>query len=236
MKERSKYHISDIINLIVFYCVFICFTVALIVGLVDFVAGNLELHRFLFRFAFVFVMCLPYIIRKVFKMVFSRVTTIIFYIYMFLAAFLGIVLRFYDTVPVWDMVIHFLMGIVLSVFAIYILNYTIYKKDKSRHNLFFTFLFMIMFAMGIGALWEIWEFSGDVLFGLYSQRFLDQNMVPLVGQAALMDTMLDICMELSGSLIAVVAISFLTRYYKGFLKSFKIKRLKDKSEIEEIEE
>ena len=236
MKERSKYHISDIINLIVFYCVFMCFFVALVVGTVEFIAGKLEVHRFLFRIAFVFVMCLPYIIRKLFKIVFSRVTTIIFYIYMFLAAFLGIVLRFYDTVAVWDMVIHFLMGIVLSVFAIYILNYTIYKKDKSRHNLFFTFLFMIMFAMGIGALWEIWEFSGDILFGLYSQRFLDKNMMPLVGQAALMDTMLDICMELLGSIVAVFAIGLLTKYYKDFLKSFKIKRLKNKPEVEDIEE
>lgn len=235
MKEKSKYHVSDIINLIVFYCVFICFLVAFVYRTIDLIKGEVEIHRYIFIIAFIFLMCLPYLIKKIFKLAFSKITTTIFYIYMFLAAFLGNVLRLYDTTTSWDMVIHFLMGFVLAVFSLYILNYTIYKKDKSRHNMFFTCLFMILFAMGISALWEIWEFMGDLLFGLNSQRFLDQNMVPLVGQQAVMDTMMDLCMDFLGAILAVIFVLTISKFSKGFLKSFKIKKIKNK-DIEDIEE
>ena len=89
--------------------------------------------------------------------------------------------------------------------------------------------------MGISVLWEIWEFSGDLLFGLHSQRFLDENLVPLVGQKALMDTMIDFCMDLLGAVLAIVLVGVLVKINKKFLKTFTIKKLR-KKEIEEIEE
>lgn len=235
MKEKNKYHISDIINLIVFYTIFLCFFAFFVIGIVDFAQGTLPTSRLLFRIAFLFLMCLPYIIKKTFKITFSKIVSIVFYFYMFIAAFLGNVLDFYSTVPVWDLVIHFIMGVVLSIASIYILNYTIYKKDKNRHNLFFTILFMLLFSMGIGALWEIWEFCGDLIFGLNSQRYLSENLTALVGQTALLDTMLDICMDFLGTLVGILIVLLMLKIDNKFLKKFTIKKLK-KEEIENIEE
>ena len=236
MKERNKYHIADIINLVVFYTIFLCFFIFLIIGVVDFFGGNLVLSKLLFRTSFVLLMCLPYIIKKIFKITFSRVVSIVFYLYMFLSAFLGNVLELYNTNPAWDMVIHFLMGLVISMASIYILNFTVYKKDKSRHNLFFTFLFMILFSMGISALWEIWEFSGDFIFGLNSQRYMAESLVPFIGQNALLDTMQDLIFDFLGSILGVVVISIILKFDKKILKRFTIKKLKHKEEIEDIEE
>ena len=236
MKERSKYHVADIINLVVFYSVFICLLVAFIIGTKDLIAGTLPLSKFFFRLAFLIVICLPFALKKIFKVTFSRVASTVYYLFIFLSAFLGNILELYNTTPAWDMVIHFLMGALIAVYSIYLLNGTIYKKDKSRHNLFFTIVFMILFSVGIGALWEIWEFCGDIIFGLNSQRFLDASLTPLVGQQALLDTMIDICMDTLGAITGVLFTLVMIKVNKRFLKSFVITKLKNKEEIENIEE
>lgn len=236
MKEKNKYHIADIVNIIVFYCVATCFVVALIMGIVQYAQGDLELKKVLFRTSFVLLMCVPYLIKKVFKVTFSRVVSIIFYLYMFLAAFLGNVLEFYITMAEWDMFIHFLMGMALSVLSIYLLNATIYKKDKSRHNMFFTAIFMIIFAMGVGALWEIWEFCGDLIFDINAQKYLKYGEL-LVGREAIFDTMMDLVMDFLGAITGVVFTFVMIKINKRFLKTFTIKKLRDsEQEIENIEE
>lgn len=237
MKEKNKYHIADITNIIIFYSVFICLFVASIIGIVKCAEGSLAVHNAIFRVLFVLLMSLPYLIKKLFKITFSRVVSIVYYIYIFLSAFLGNVLEFYIKIPEWDMFIHFLMGAILSVLSIYILNYTIYKKDKNRHNITFTFLFMLMFAMGIGALWELYEFTGDLLFNIGAQRYLDVTTgTLLIGQKALLDTMLDLFMDFLGAISGILFTLILIKTNKRFLKTFVITKLKTNSEVEEIEE
>ena len=237
MKEKHKYHISDIVNIILFYCVFTCFVVSLILGVVDTIRGNLEVHKLCFRISFVILVCLPYIIKKIFKVSFSRVVSIVFYLYMFLAAFLGNVLELYRKIYEWDMIIHFLMGAVLAVLSIYLLNLTIYKKDVSRHNLFFTFIFMIAFALGISVLWELFEFTGDLLFNLGAQRYVDYSGTLLIGREAIFDTMMDFVMDFSGAIVGVIFTAIMIKYNKRFLKTFVIKKLKkSEKEVEDIEE
>ena len=232
MKERQKYHIWDIVNISIFYTIFILFFSFCIIGVVDFVNGNLPVERMIYRFALTILMCVPYAIKKIFKISFSKLVSSIYYLYMFLAGFLGVVINLYAKLVWWDILIHFLMGAVIAVLSIYILNYTIYRKDKSKHNLFFTFLFMIMFSMGVGALWEIVEFFGDLLFGLNLQRF-----VGYVGAKAVFDTMLDLCIDLIGAICGVLFTVVAIKIDKKFLKTFYIKKLKNKEqEIESIEE
>lgn len=236
MKEKHKYHIADIANIIIFYSVLICFIVFAIIGIIGVIDGTLQVYKLCFRLAFVILMFVPYVIKKIFRVTFSRVTTSVFYLFMFLSAFLGNVLEFYRRFYEWDMIIHFIMGVLLSVLSIYILNLTIYKKG-SKHNLFFTFLFMIAFATCVGALWEIWEFSGDILFDLGSQRYVEYDGTLLVGKKALFDTMMDIIMDLSGAIVGVLFTAVMLKIDKRFLKSFTIKKLKNfEPEIEDIEE
>ena len=232
MKEIHKYHIWDIINIAIFYTIFVTFLVSCVMGVVKFSNGQLTIDRVIYRFALTILMCLPYAIKKIFNVSFSRLVSSLFYLYMFFAGFLGGIINFYTKLFWWDILIHFIMGLVISVLSIYILNLTVYKKDRAKHNLFFTFLFMICFAMAIGALWEIWEFAGDVLFSLNSQ-----NHMGAVGLSALKDTMIDLCVDFAGAICGVIFTAIAIKIDKKFLKTFYIKKLKNKEqEVESIEE
>ena len=221
MKEKNKYHIWDIINLTVFYSVFICFLVSVILGIKDFIQGSLPWVPMLQRILLLALMCLPFLIKTIFKISFSKVVTIVYYLFMFISGFLGIALSFYGKIEWWDELAHFLMGVIVAVFSIYILNFTIYRKDRSKHNLFFTAVFMISFSLAIGALWEIWEFSSDALLGTNSQRYMAGGEM-LVGQAALFDTMTDIIIDFVGAIVGVIIVLIAQKIDKNFLKSFYI--------------
>ena len=70
---------------------------------------------------------------------------------------------------------------------------------------FFVSLFALSFAVMIGVLWEIYEFSFDALLGLNMQKHSTASGLPLVGSAALCDTMSDLIIDtLSALTVAVI--------------------------------
>lgn len=237
MKEKHRYHIWDYINIVIFYSIFLAFLISSIMGIVQITNGQIQAKDLIYRFLLTLLMCVPFLIKKIFRISFSRLVSIVYYIYMFFAGFLGVVLAFYVKIEWWDILIHFLMGLLISVLSIYILNLTIYKKDKSKHNLFFTFLFMISFAMLVGVLWEIIEFTGDAIFNAGYQRYVTYSGEILIGREAIIDTMTDLLMELLGSITGVLFTAVARVVDKNFLKTFKIKKLRHlEPEVEDIEE
>lgn len=237
MKEKNKYHFWDIINLTIFYSIFLCFLVTLILGIIDYAKGLLPIKEVVYRISFLLLMCIPFAVKKIFKVSFSRVVGIVFYIYLFLASFCGVCLKFYSRIECWDMIIHFLMGVCLSVLSIYILNLTVYKKDRNKHNMFFTCLFMVCFTLGVSVVWELLEFGCDLIFDTGFQRYVTYDGVILVGQQALMDTMLDLLVDFAGALFGVVFTLVAIKIDNKFLQSFYVKKLKNSEvEVEDIEE
>lgn len=237
MKEKNRYHFWDIVNLTIFYAIFLCFFVSIILGIKDVAGGVLPLKELIYRISHLLLMCVPYLIKKIFKVSFSRVVGIVYYVYMFLAGFLGVELNFYSKYEIWDIIIHFLMGAIISVLSIYILNATVYKKDRNKHNLFFTFVFMISFTLAIGVMWEILEFACDIIFNTGFQRYITYSGQTLIGKNALKDTMVDLIMDLAGALAGVAFTCMMTSADKNFFKSFYIKKLKNQEhEVENIEE
>ena len=82
------------------------------------------------------------------------------------------------------------------------------NKDQKVHvNLspFFISLFAFCFALAVGALWEIYEFSFDALLGLNMQKHTTETGAALVGTAALADTMKDIIVDA----LAALAVSII---------------------------
>ena len=59
----------------------------------------------------------------------------------------------------------------------------------------FVSIFAFSFALAVGALWEIYEFSFDTLLGLNMQKFKDEDGTLLIGAAALRDTMGDLIID-----------------------------------------
>lgn len=137
-------------------------------------------------------------------------------IFLYMSLFLGEMGDYYNKYWWWDMLIHsgsaFLLGI-LGFLLVYVLN----EKEDVNLELHpnFIALFAFLFAIGIGTLWEIFEFFMDQAFGFNMQK------------SGLVDTMWDLIVDVIGAgVIAVLgwgyikardSNSFLERWIKEFI-------------------
>lgn len=103
------------------------------------------------------------------------------------ANLLGEIVIYYSNVLLYDKILHFLLGAILSgmIFDYYQNNSNL-KKDA----VFFT-------TMGLLAVWEIYEYSLDSFFGFQSQGIVSNGMFI---QLPLDDTMFDLIWGAIGSL------------------------------------
>ncbi|KAB7619564.1 hypothetical protein [Alkalilimnicola sp. S0819] len=142
--------------------------------------------------------------------------------FLFAALFLGEMRDFYGRFWWWDILLHtssgFLLGIV-GFLLVHVLNETeeIGLHMKPGFVAFFAFLF----ALGVGALWELFEFSMDTFFGMNMQK-------PMLGDpSGLTDTMVDLLVDAIGALVIALLgyrrlkmadrQSFLHRWLRSFI-------------------
>lgn len=120
----------------------------------------------------------------------------------FASLFLGEVRGFYD-LWWWDMVLHAVSGFLLAIVGLLlILILTKAERFDAYGHQRLTLLLMVMFALGMGATWEIAEFTLDETLGLQMQM---QEQTPLSdARAGLADTMWDMIMNGVGALSAVL--------------------------------
>lgn len=139
-------------------------------------------------------------------------------VFVYASLFLGEVHGYYLRYWWWDAVLHtgsgFLLG-VLGFLLVYILNESPNADVHMRPR--FVALFAFMFAVGMGALWEIFEFAMDQLFGMNMQK------------SGIVDTMWDLIVDSIGA--AVIALigwaylraagsnSFLERWIERFIQA-----------------
>lgn len=125
-------------------------------------------------------------------------------IFVFASLFLGEVRGYYLRFWWWDIALHTGSGLLLGIFGfllVYVLN------ENSRINVYlhirFVAMFAFLFAVAVGAMWEIFEFAMDRILGLNMQK-------PMLGDASgLTDTMWDLIVDTMGA----AAISLLGWWY-----------------------
>ncbi|HSC05318.1 MAG TPA: hypothetical protein VLD59_00675, partial [Steroidobacteraceae bacterium] len=122
-------------------------------------------------------------------------------LFVFSALFLGEVRGYYARYWWWDAVLHTASGFLLGIVGFLLVHVLNEKEDLELHmKPGFVALFSFMFAVGLGALWEIFEFAMDSVFGLNMQR------------SGLVDTMWDLIVDAAGALlIAVLGYGYLSR-------------------------
>ena len=138
------------------------------------------------------------------------------YIVVTIFAFLGLVLgdglNFYGRIHWWDSLLHFASGVILSFIAMWMIQMLIGRHE--RHQLLDTvliYIFVASFSLAAGAFWELCEYTTDDLFKTNNQKYMastrgtiiTKNDVPLVGHAALTDTMKDLALDLGGALVVI---------------------------------
>lgn len=120
---------------------------------------------------------------------YKKIHTLII-IFIFISMYVGNVLNIYLIIPMYDKILHFISGIIIAYIGIEIFKENI---NANEHKILFL-LFVISFSIGCAGIWEIYEFSTDLLFGFNSQN------------NSLRDTMLDIINGTLGSIAAVLII------------------------------
>lgn len=127
-------------------------------------------------------------------------------IFIFASLYLGEIQRFYQRFWWWDIALHASAGLLMGIVGfllVYLLNES--KRVKMHMTPGFISLFAFSFAVTIGTLWEVFEFSMDQFFGLNMQKAM------LGDSSGLTDTIWDMIVNAIGALI----ISFMGwRYLK----------------------
>lgn len=117
-------------------------------------------------------------------------------LFIFATLFLGEVREYYERYWWWDMALHTSSGVLLGMLGfiiVYVLNEDRQVDLHMRPS--FLALFAFFFAMGIGALWEVFEFGMDRLFGT------DMQPATARDPSGLTDTMHDLIVDAVGAAI-----------------------------------
>lgn len=137
-------------------------------------------------------------------------------LFVFATIFLGEVRDYYERFWWWDLLLHATAGLLLGLLGfmiVYILNED--RKVDLHLRPSFLGLFAFSFSQGIGALWEIFEFAMDQLFGLTMQK-------PMLGDpSGLTDTMWDLIVNaLSATIVSFAGWRYLVRARKSYVDSW----------------
>lgn len=121
-------------------------------------------------------------------------------LFIYATLFLGEVHGFYTRFWWWDVVLHTGAGTAFGFIGFLILYY-FYREGKFQAPPYLIALFSFAVSMAIGAIWEIFEFAMDQVFGLNMQK------------SGLTDTMWDLIVNMVGALVAALS-GFLYLQYR----------------------
>lgn len=157
-------------------------------------AGAIYNHRWTVLIAVILTFILtflPVLFEKKYKIYLPVEFEIIIIIFLYASLFLGEVHGYYEKFWWWDLLLHTSSALAFGFIGFMIL-YVLYKGNKVKANPIWIAVFSFCFAMAIGAVWEIFEFGMDQIFGLNMQK------------SGLLDTMWDLIVDGCGAIIASV--------------------------------
>lgn len=171
---------------------------------------------------------MPKVLMKKHNFVIPSNMMILYTLFLYGAIFLGEVMSFYYKVPHWDTFLHTLSGAMLGALGFSVVTF-LNKTDGVPLNMspMFVALFTFCFAIALGVVWEIYEFSVDYWFGTNMQKFALENGTGLVGQEAVKDTMKDLIVDTLGALVISVLGYLSLKYKTGFVDKLLFKRKND---------
>jgi len=163
----------------------------LLAAILFFVRGDWESAVSTFLVAI--LMSLPSFIKRRYRIYLPFAIDFGMVLFIFLSLFLGGIDDFYGFIPLWDKIVHFQSGLLLSgtgFVVIYLLNES--EQTPIELSPGFVALFAIVFSLAIGAVWEMCEFAGDAIFHSH-------------WQASNADTMWDLISDFGGAIVFSVA-------------------------------
>lgn len=136
------------------------------------------------------ILFLPSIIEKKLSVDFPSEFEIAVVIFIFASLYLGEMRSYYFKYWWWDLFLHTFSGLIIGAIGFSLVN-ILNKNKKVAISLspIFVSIFSFCFALAAGALWEIYEFTIDSVFGTNMQK------------SGLVDTMWDLIVDAIGALV-----------------------------------
>jgi uncharacterized membrane protein YjdF len=175
----------------------------------------------------IIIMFLPSILERKWRIDIPGFMHIVFLVFLYAAIYLVEVRSFYYKVPNWDSILHGFSGAMIGALGFSIVK-LLNDSEKVKLDLspVFVAIFAFSFALAIGALWEMYEFSFDKLLGLNMQKFAYSDGTLKVGRAALADTMKDLIVDALGALATSIMGYISLKFKKHWLENFEVTRNK----------
>lgn len=149
----------------------------------------------------IIVMFLPSVLEKRFHLEIPNYMYVLYFAFLYCAVYLGEVRNFYYAVPHWDTILHGFSGAMLGALGFVLVNLLNDAPNvKMSLSPGFVAFFAFCFALACGAMWEIYEYVMDGLLSMNMQHFAQEDGTPLMGRAALLDTMKDLIVDALGAL------------------------------------
>jgi len=134
-------------------------------------------------------------------------------VFVFSALFLGEVRSYYTRIWWWDIALHSTSGLLMGILG-FLLVYVLNASEKIAFSMTprFVAFFAFMFAVAVGAIWEILEYSMDVIFGANMQKAMFND------PSGLTDTMWDMIVNAIGAaFISILGWWYLIRDRRSFI-------------------
>ncbi|MGN1093445.1 MAG: hypothetical protein ACI4SC_00505 [Candidatus Neoclostridium sp.] len=138
-----------------------------------------------------------------------------------LTVFGGTIIGLYITTNWWDKFNHTMSGVLLGLAGMFFVNLLTRGQDKI--NALSVFIVVFSFALMCGAVWEIYEYTCDDIFGLNMQKFMnDISGEQYVGHAALKDTMGDVIVDAIGGAVIGLVCAIVSAKNPSFVRNFTV--------------
>lgn len=135
-------------------------------------------------------------------------------IFLYASLFLGELNNYYAKFWWWDVALHATSGVAFGIIG-FIILYILYKAGKIKTTPRMIAMFTFAFALAIGALWEIVEFTIDRTFGPISNGVPMQSL-DIYG-CGLADTMKDLINDSLGALFSAIVGYFYLKKESGMV-------------------
>ncbi|MGM0563087.1 MAG: hypothetical protein ACQES2_02045 [Pseudomonadota bacterium] len=155
----------------------------------------------------------PFFIGRFFRVFIPPEIVLLIIGFVFASLFLGEIHDYYARFWWWDIALHSSSGVLLGFIGFLLVHVLNETEDIGMHmKPGFVAFFAFLFAVGTGAVWEIFEFSMDQLLGMNMQK-------PMLGDdSGLTDTMWDLIVASVGAVaISVAGYGYLKSGRKGSL-------------------
>lgn len=167
--------------------------------------------------AAIFGLCaLPGLLSRRLKVYIPPEFEVLAILFIFASLFLGEIGGYYERFWWWDSMLHTGSGLLLGILG-FLLVYVLNSQPNIRLSMSpgFVALFAFTFAVAVGAIWEIFEFGMDQIFGTNMQK-------PMLGdESGLTDTMFDLILDAIGALIiSLIGYAYMKQNTPSFIEKW----------------